>query len=97
MGWKKVTWNYTEAGHGKGPADGIGAAVKRRADAIVAKGKDLPTPKTLYEELKKIQSSINLFFIEKDEIDVVDALLPDQLLTVRGTMKIHQVGLLNFR
>ena len=27
---KHVTWNLLEASHGKGPADGIGAAVKTR-------------------------------------------------------------------
>lgn len=29
------TWNFTEAGHGKGAPDGIGAVLKRSADALV--------------------------------------------------------------
>ena len=29
LGFKKVTWNFLEAGHGKGAADGVGAALKR--------------------------------------------------------------------
>ena len=28
----KGTWQYFESGHGKGPCDGLGAAVKRAAD-----------------------------------------------------------------
>ena len=36
FGFERLTWNFLEAGHGKGPADGVGAAVKRRADALVA-------------------------------------------------------------
>jgi hypothetical protein len=31
-------WIYSEAGHGKGAADGVGAAIKRQADAFVARG-----------------------------------------------------------
>lgn len=27
-----MTWNFIEAGHGKGPMDGIGGSMKRRAD-----------------------------------------------------------------
>ena len=32
-----ATWTYFEAGHGKGPCDGVGAAAKRTADAAVLK------------------------------------------------------------
>jgi hypothetical protein len=41
---QRITWNFLEAKHGK---DGVGAAVKRRADEIVAQGKDLPNAKTM--------------------------------------------------
>ncbi|XP_033108261.1 uncharacterized protein LOC117109903 [Anneissia japonica] len=33
-----ATWNYFEAGHGKGPCDGIGGTVKRLADDAVKRG-----------------------------------------------------------
>lgn len=35
------TWNFWEAGHGKGAADGIGGLVKRTCDRAVAMGKDV--------------------------------------------------------
>ena len=31
-------WNYLEAGHGKGPCDGLGASVKRGADSATKQG-----------------------------------------------------------
>lgn len=37
LGLKCATWNFSESGHGKGAADGIGAVVKRIADAMVAR------------------------------------------------------------
>ncbi|XP_052809542.1 uncharacterized protein LOC128238012 [Mya arenaria] len=41
LGYKYGTWNYLEAGHGKGAADGIGATVKRTADSFVLTGHDV--------------------------------------------------------
>jgi hypothetical protein len=37
-GFTGATWNFCECGHGKGAPDGVGAAVKRRADKCVADG-----------------------------------------------------------
>ena len=34
----RTWWNFSEAGHGKGAADGVGAAVKRLADRCVPSG-----------------------------------------------------------
>lgn len=51
MGFQRITWNFLEAGHGKGPADGIGAAVKRQAGSLVANGVDLPNGMALYGQL----------------------------------------------
>ena len=34
-----ATWNYLEAGHGKGPCDGLGASVKRSAGLAIKQNK----------------------------------------------------------
>lgn len=39
-GFKKGTWSFFEAGHGKGAPDGVGGDLKRTADRLVSKGKD---------------------------------------------------------
>lgn len=41
-GFKAGSWNYFEASHGKGAPDGVGVALKRAADMILAKGYDIP-------------------------------------------------------
>lgn len=91
MGFKRVTWNFLEAGHGKGPADGVGAAVKRMADALMAKGVDIQNGAKLYEQLSEVKSSVTPFNVEDEEISEVNRSLIDDLQTVKGTMKIHQV------
>lgn len=45
--FKSGLWNFLEAGHGKGPADGIGGAIKRAADAFVANGGSITNAKSL--------------------------------------------------
>jgi hypothetical protein len=35
----KASWEYLEAGHGKGPCDGLGASVKRTADSKIKQEK----------------------------------------------------------
>jgi len=41
FGWQNSTWNFTEAGHGKGLTDGIGGLIKRSADDVVAHGRSV--------------------------------------------------------
>lgn len=92
MGCQRITWNFLEAGHGKGPADGICAAVKRQVGSLVANGVDLPNGMALYEQLSKQPSTVKLMYVTEKEIEEMDSLLPDSLQTIRGTMQIHQVN-----
>lgn len=41
LGLKKHSWNFLEAEHGQGAADGVCATLNRRADGLVAKGTDI--------------------------------------------------------
>lgn len=58
LGFKEVTWNFSEKAHGKGAPDGVGGAVKRTADQRVKMGADIQTPKELYEALQSTASAI---------------------------------------
>ncbi|KAJ4934677.1 hypothetical protein JOQ06_007462 [Pogonophryne albipinna] len=90
MGFTGVNWSFLEAGHGKGPADGVGATMKRTADSQVARGTDIPTAKALYDTLFPL-TKVKLFYMEEDEINRVSTLLPKELTTIKGTLSIHQV------
>ncbi|KAJ8875786.1 hypothetical protein PR048_023685 [Dryococelus australis] len=47
------TWNYHEAGYGKGAPDGIGGTCKRTADNLVSQGKYIPDVGTLISAPKE--------------------------------------------
>lgn len=63
IGFPNSTWNFSEASHGKGAADGVGAAVKRRLDNCVSQGMDVPNAETAFDILQNSDSSVLTFYI----------------------------------
>lgn len=89
------TWNYHEAGHGKGAPDGVGAVCKRSADRLVASGKDIACLSDLSDAIQKNCPGINVFLINDQDIIDKDALLASaktDIKTFAGTLRVHQVS-----
>ena len=91
-----ASWNYFEAGHGKGPCDGIGGATKRNADQASKAGKY--TIQDAHDFFEWTQSSacniksVKYTFIPKEQCEVVAAEIATwKTKPVKGTMKLHQV------
>ena len=47
----------------------MGGALKRSADQIVAHGGDIPDAQSLYDKLKSLDTSVELFFVQERDID----------------------------
>ncbi|KAI8442485.1 hypothetical protein MSG28_005977 [Choristoneura fumiferana] len=90
FGFAAVTWSFFEAGHGKGPADGIGGFLKRTADKIIATGHDISNADQFFEKLKHT-SKIKLFLIEEQCIKDIQDSLPRTIPRLIGTLKVHQI------
>lgn len=88
---RKVIWNYSEKGHGKGAPDGVGGTLKRTADKMVAHGLDIPDTKTFLAYLKTNVSGIILEEVAESAILEKDMLIPQDIKEFQGTMKVHQV------
>lgn len=89
------TWNYHEAGHGKGAPDGVGAVCKRLADRLVASGKDIASLSDLSDAIQKNYPSINVLVIDDENIKQKEALIADakkHMKTFSGTLRVHQVS-----
>lgn len=92
MGFKHVTWNYSERSHGKGAPDGVGGAVERMADMHVQSGYDFHSPRDVYEFLSsKTQTSVKFKWIEEADIETFDKMLPPSVRPVTGILNTHQV------
>ena len=91
MGFQQVYWNFLEASHGKGPADGVGAAVKNAADRSVAHGHDVLNISQLCDSVRGVNVAITQ--VTKEDVDEISESIPDlhQLEKVKGCMRIHQI------
>ena len=87
-GFKRSTWNFLEAAHGKGAAGGVGGAGKRAADQqVIVKKKAITCAKDSVDLLSNTSSRIKLFLV--DEITAVGDTRHTSPL--HNIMKIHQV------
>jgi hypothetical protein len=89
--FRTVVWNFSEAGHGKGAPDGIGATVKSAGDALAAHGVDVADALTLFKELKSKDFKVQLHYIAHSDIPSQEVQIPMVLKPVVGTMKVHQL------
>lgn len=89
-GSESATWNYLEAGHGKGAADSVGAVVKRTADAFVNKGGDITKAADLVKALEAC-TSVKLMTVSEVVITNVEEEIPLSVKPIPKTVQIHQV------
>lgn len=91
LGFEYSTWSFSESGHGKSVADGIGGTVKRILDKQVAYGHDVISGLQAVELLVKSLKSIKCFYIVSSDIDNIRKLIPINLKPLSGTMLTHQI------
>lgn len=91
----RVTWNYTEAGHGKGAPDGVGATLKRTADRMVIYGKDVGTfdqfHDLIVESVKNDGLNVVIKKIDEEDVLLKQSLIPPSLKPFKGTFSVYQV------
>jgi hypothetical protein len=89
--FKLSTWNFTEAGHGKSAANGIGGVVKRTADRLVSQGNDITTAKDFFNYLSECNIDVNLYLVSQSDVENISSSVRTCLPGVKNTMKLHQV------
>ncbi|XP_028254033.1 uncharacterized protein LOC114441699 isoform X2 [Parambassis ranga] len=89
-GFAAGTWNFFEASHGKGAPDGVGGALKRRADSLVSKGTDIPDAAELFSALQKTDTTIKLFFVKEEAVEKAVSMMPNNVPPIPSTMRMHQ-------
>ncbi|CAH1998001.1 unnamed protein product [Acanthoscelides obtectus] len=83
------SWNYLEAGHGKGAPDGVGATCKRTAQKA-----NITNVCTFAATLRENCPGIKISVIEDSDIDTVHKLIRENennLQAFKGTLLVHQV------
>ena len=89
-----ATWNYFEAGHGKGPCDGLGGTTKRMADEAVRQGKAIiQNAADFYRwSLTSTMKEVIFRFIEKEDCEEKKKKFKEaQIKPVKNSLKLHSV------
>lgn len=89
-GIASFTWNYLEAGHGKGAPDGIGAVSKRTAGRMAREGKDVGSLNDLEFYPKENVEGVTFYVVSENDIDNVSKMISSEdIHLLEGTMKVH--------
>ncbi|KAG8328972.1 hypothetical protein J6590_108690 [Homalodisca vitripennis] len=94
VGLESCSWNFSEAGHGKGAPDGVGGFIKRTADKCIAQGSDIMNITALLAMIKEKCQKMFVWRINQEEITSIEQIIEDsgKLSPVPGTFKLHQVS-----
>jgi len=91
-GFRTVSWNFFESCHGKGAVDGVGATIKRIANEAVRQGKDVETPRKLFDVVTPLTTSVCLMYIDNDEFKSSADRMPEEVTVIPGTRSMHQIN-----
>ena len=87
----RITWNWLEAGHGKGPCDGVGGALKGLADRVVKSCGDIQTAEDFCDQIRPQTNKIKLLLTSEPEVVECAQLVASwKSRPVNGLMSIHQ-------
>lgn len=89
---KRCTWNFTEAGHGKGPMDGVGGTLKRAADELVSHGTDINSGEKFVSEMKVACPKISLTEILDENFNEIEPFCDSNITAIPQITKMHQAA-----
>ena len=87
-------WHYFEKGHGKGPCDGIGGAVKRGAAQAAKHGVPMADAHQFHDWAMQHESGISFVMISRFEYNHTEAdvtLIEKRLQPVSHTLSLHSI------
>ena len=64
----RASWAWLEAGHGKGPCDGVGGSVKKKADNLVKSGHIMKNCAELCTTLRSVQTQFNILQVLEEDV-----------------------------
>ena len=92
----QAIWNYFEAGHGKGPCDGLGGTTKRMADDAVKSGKATIQDAADFFQWTQSENctmkTVQFMFVSSTDCQQKSRTINTyDIKPIKGTMKIHAV------
>lgn len=88
----RFLYHFTESGHGKGPSDGLGAAIKRKVDRLILAGNVINNAYEVYLALQRNKSEKiiqQIMYVPRRVIDKLKPEKPTQIKPLQGTQSFH--------
>ena len=88
----RVMYHFTESGHGKGPSDGLGAAIKGRISRLILAGNVINNAYQVYLALQRNKSENiiqKIVYVPKRVIDQLKPDKPTMIKPLKGTQSFH--------
>ena len=87
----RITWNWLEAGHGKGPCDGVGGAIKGLADRVVKSTGSIQTADEFVEQIAPQTQKVKLLLAKIPQVTAsAEVVKAWDAPAVHGLMACHQ-------
>ena len=64
-----ASWTWLKAGHGKGPCDGVGGGIKKKADNLVKAGSIISNSNEFCQAIRESPSKMTLFEVTAEDIE----------------------------
>jgi len=90
----KLIYHYTEAGHGKGPSDGLGAGIKKKLERLILGGNVINNAYQAYLALrqhKNYKIKQEVIYIPKKMVKRSSPKKNHSLKTIKGTQSFHMI------
>lgn len=87
-----ATWTWLEAGHGKGPCDGVGGAIKKKIDNVIKAGRLVRNIDEMHEALTDANVKPTILQVSKEYIGTIkDKLSKCVIPPAKGLMEAHSI------
>ena len=87
----KIIYHFTEAGHGKGPSDGLGAVIKKKVERMILGGKVINNAYQAYLALTQNQQNQRILYVPQRKIQKEMPLKHPNMKSVKGTQSYHMI------
>lgn len=89
----QVIYHYTEADHGKGPSDGLGAVIKKKLERMILGGRVINNAYEAYLALAQQKDNPNqhIMFVPQRKIKAELPVKVPDAKTVKGTQTYHMI------
>ena len=87
----EIIYHFTEAGHGKGPSDGLGAVIKKKVERMILGGKVINNAYQAYPALTQNQQNQRILYVRQKKNQREMPLKHPNMKSVKGTQSYHMI------